>query len=106
MIKVIDIASKTRTPTPEGHVRTVLGPSENATRVEVAVKEVDPGKTCRLARSQKTQVVYLLEGNDATLTHTTAGNTAEYKAPRRAGVYLEPGEEASITASGTPLVLL
>jgi mannose-6-phosphate isomerase-like protein (cupin superfamily) len=106
MIKVIDIASKTRTPTPEGHVRTVLGPSENETRAEVAVKEVDPGKTCRLARSEKTQVVYVLEGKDATLTHTTAGNTAEYTAQRRAGVYLEPGEEATVTASGTPLVLL
>jgi mannose-6-phosphate isomerase-like protein (cupin superfamily) len=106
MIKVIDIASKTRTPTPEGHVRTVLGPSENETRAEVAVKEVDPGKTCRLARSEKTQVVYVLEGKDATLTHTTAGNTAEYTAQRRAGVYLEPGEEATVTASGTALVLL
>ena len=106
MIKVIDIASKTRTPAPEGHVRTVLGPSENETRVEVAVKEVDPGKTCRLARSEKTQVVYVLEGKDATLTHTTAGSTAEHTAQRRAGVYLEPGEEATVTASGTPLVLL
>ncbi len=105
MIRVIDIA-KAGTSTPEGRVRTVLGPSEAGTRVEVALKDVDPGKTCRLARSGKTQVVYLLEGKDATLTHTASGSTTEYKAPRRSGVYVEPGEEATVTAAGTPLTLL
>ena len=42
--------------------RRVLGPSASGTRVEVAVREVDPGKTCQLARSDKTQVAYMLEG--------------------------------------------
>jgi mannose-6-phosphate isomerase-like protein (cupin superfamily) len=106
MIKLTNIASKSATPTPEGQVRTVLSPSEDGTRVEVAVREVGPGKTCHLARSERTQVVYLLEGKDATLTHTTAGGTAEYTAQRRAGVYVEPGEEATVTASGAPLTLL
>ena len=105
MIKVIDIA-KTGTPTPEGQVRTVLGPSETGTRVEVALKDVDPGKTCRLGRSEKTQVAYILEGTDATLTHTASGGTTEHKAQRRTGVYVEPGEEATVTASSTPLTLL
>ena len=106
MIEVIDIAGKTRTPTPEGHVRTVLSPSEHGTKVAVAVRQVDPGKTYRLARSEQTQVVYVLEGHDATLTHTTAGRTAEHTAQRRAGVYVEPGEEAAVTAAGAPLTLL
>jgi mannose-6-phosphate isomerase-like protein (cupin superfamily) len=35
-----------------------------------------------------------------------AGTTAERTADRRAGVYLEPSEEATITAGTTPLVLL
>jgi len=105
MIRVINIA-KTGTPTSEGQVRTVLGPSEAGTRVEVALKDVDPGKTCRLARSEKTQVAYVLEGKDATLTHTASGGTTEYKAQRRTGVYVEPGEEATVTASSTPLTLL
>jgi mannose-6-phosphate isomerase-like protein (cupin superfamily) len=105
MIKVIDIA-KTGTPTPEGQVRTVLGPSETGTRVEVALKDVAPGKTCRLGRSEKTQVAYILEGTDATLTHTVSGGTTEHKAQRRTGVYVEPGEEATVTASSTPLTLL
>jgi mannose-6-phosphate isomerase-like protein (cupin superfamily) len=51
-------------------------------------------------------VVYVLEGKDATLTHTVAGSTTEYKAPRRSGVYVEPGEEATVTAAATPLTLL
>ena len=105
MIRVINIP-KTGTPTPDGQVRSVLGPSEAGTRVEVALKDVDPGKTHRLARSEKTQVAYVLEGKDATFTHTAASGTTEHKAQRRTGVYVEPGEEATVTASGTPLTLL
>jgi mannose-6-phosphate isomerase-like protein (cupin superfamily) len=106
MITVIDIKGRTRTPAPEGHERTILGPSESGTRVEVRLKEVDPGKTYRVARSEKTQVVYVLEGKDTTLAHTSGGRTAEHAAQRRAGVYVEPGEEAAVTASGSPLTLL
>ena len=40
------------------------------------------------------------------MTHTSAGKTAERALQRRTGVYLEPGEDATIAASGTPLVLL
>jgi quercetin dioxygenase-like cupin family protein len=106
MIKVIDIESRNRIPVPEGHVRKILGPSEEGTRVEIAVENVDPGKTCRLARSDRTQVAYLLEGKDAHVSFTIAGKSGEQIAERRSGIYLEPGEEAAITASATPLVLL
>ena len=58
--------------TLDGHVRSVLSPAEDGTRVAVAVREVDPGKTHHVARSDKTQVAYVLEGKDATLTHTGA----------------------------------
>ena len=106
MIKVIDVESKPRITTPEGHVRTILSPSEDGTRVQVAIQEVDARKSCRFGPSPSTHVVYILEGQDATVTHAAAGKTAEHTAPRRAGVYLEPGEQATVAASGTPLVLL
>ena len=106
MIKVIDVESKTRNPVAEGHLRNILGPSAEGTRVQVAIEDVDQGKTCRLAATDRTQVAYILEGKDATMTHTTAGKTTEHTAQRRAGLYLEPGEEATLTASGSPLVLL
>ena len=106
MITVIDVTSKTSAPTPDGQVRHVLGAAETGTRASVAVRDVDPGKTYQAARSDKTQVVYVLEGRDATLTHTSAGKTSEHTTQRRVGVYLEPGEEASVTASGTSLRLL
>ena len=106
MIKVIDIASKTTTPAPDGHVRTVLSPREDGTRVEVAMRDVDAGKTFRLDRSDRTQVAYILEGSNATVTHTSGGKSSEHTAQRRSGVYLEPGEEAAVTASATPLLLL
>ena len=106
MITVIDIPSKTNAPTPEGHVRNVLSPATDGTRVAVAVREVAPGKAYHVARSDKTQVAYILEGNDATIAHVSAGETSEHKTQRRAGIYLEPGDEATVTASATPLVLL
>src|SRR6185436_1279379 len=90
----------------EGHVTKILGPPAEGTRVQVAIEEVDPGKTCRLAFSDRTRVAYILDGQDATVTHTIAGKTSEYAAQRRAGVYLEPGEEATVSAAGTPLRLL
>ena len=106
MIKVIDIESKPRKRVPEGYVRDVLDPSEDRTRVHVDIKEIDPGKTYRIPASERTQVVYILEGRDAKLTQTKAGDTAEHIGQRRSGVYLEPSEEATVTASETPLMLL
>jgi len=106
MIKVLNIDSKTRIPVSEGSVRNILRPSDDGTRVHIAIEDVAAGKTCRLASSDKTQVVYIMEGHDAKVTYTSAGHTAEHTAQRRAGVYLEPGEEATVTASGSPLVLL
>jgi mannose-6-phosphate isomerase-like protein (cupin superfamily) len=106
MIKVIDVERKNRTSTPEGHTRTILGPSDEGTRVQVALREVDPGKTCTIGPGDRTQVVYILEGKDATVTHTKGGSTAEHSTGRRSGVYLEPSETATITASSTPLTLL
>jgi quercetin dioxygenase-like cupin family protein len=106
MIKVIDIPNKTQAPTADGRVRNILGPSETGTRAAVAIRDVDPGKTYQAAPSDKTQVVYVLEGTGATLTHTRAGKTTEHKTDRRVGIYLEPGESASVTASATPLTLL
>ena len=106
MIKVLNIDSKPRIPVSEGSVRNILRPSDDGTRVHIAIEDVAAGKTCRLASSDKTQVVYIMEGHDAKVTYTSAGHTAEHTAQRRAGVYLEPGEEATVTASGSPLALL
>jgi len=106
MIKVINAESKRRTSTTEGHVKHILAPSEDGTRVHLAIEEVDPGKTRRFAASDRTQIAYILEGKDAKVTHTKAGATANHLAQRRMGVYLEPSEEATVTASGTPLVVL
>ena len=106
MIKVINAENKARTSTAEGHVKNILSPSEDGTRVHLAIEDVDPGKTRRFAASDRTRIVYVLEGKDAKVTHTKAGATANHVAQRRTGVYLEPSEEATVTASGTPLVLL
>jgi mannose-6-phosphate isomerase-like protein (cupin superfamily) len=106
MIRVIDVESRPRQRVVEGYVRRVLDPSEDGTRVQVAIEEIDSGKTRRILRSDRTQVVYILAGRDATIIHTKAGAATQHIAQRRSGVYLEPSEEATITASEAPLTLL
>jgi mannose-6-phosphate isomerase-like protein (cupin superfamily) len=106
MVRVVNIESTPSVQTATGHVSNMLDPSQDGTRVQVAIETVDPGKTRRLAPSARTQVVYLVEGKDAQITYTTAGQRSECTAQRRAGVYLEPGEEATVVASATPLRLL
>jgi mannose-6-phosphate isomerase-like protein (cupin superfamily) len=106
MIRVIDIPGMPGRATAAGSVRTVLSETGDGTRVEITLNEIDPGKTLHLERGPRTRVAYLLEGRDATITHTRAEGTATHPAGRRTGLYLEPGEAASISASGSPLTLL
>lgn len=106
MIRVIDVETKPKTQVAEGSVRTILSPSEDGTRVQVAIEEVQAGRVRRVAASDRTQVAYILEGQGAEITFTSGGNTSRHTTSRRAGIYLEPGEEATLTAPGAPLVLL
>lgn len=103
MITVIDTLNLKSNPTPEGSVRHMIHPSADQTRVQVSRYEVDAGKTFQAAASaDRTQVVYLLEGKDAQITYKGSTHTAQ----RRCGVYLEPGEEASVKAAGSGLTIL
>lgn len=106
MITVIDTGNQPAAAVPEGRTRNILGPSETDTRVQVTLTDVAAGKVSRISSSDRTQVVYILEGKDARISYTSAAGTAEHVAQRRSGVYLEPGEEATITAAGSPLLLL
>src|SRR5215218_1794019 len=100
MITIINIDTQTRTPASDGTVRGILGPSERGTRVRVAIHDVPAGRTHQVAPSDRTEVIYVLAGQDAHLTHTVGGQARPHTLSRRSGVYLEPGEEAVITASG------
>ena len=106
MITVIDIGSRTQAPTTEGHVRNVLGATETGTRVSVAVREVDPGKTYRCTRSDRTQVIYILDGTDATLAHTSAGKTAERQGAATRRHLPRAWRGSDRRRVGTPLKLL
>ena len=106
MIQVIDIESRPPVPFAAGRARMVLGPAQQNTRVQVAIEEIDPGKTRRVEAADRTQVVYILEGQDVAVTHTTAEQSSEYTAQRRSGLYLEPGETGTLAASKGALRLL
>ncbi|MEQ1884989.1 MAG: hypothetical protein ABL967_08005 [Bryobacteraceae bacterium] len=103
MIKHIESQKLTSIATPEGSVRRIIDPSEDKTRLEVSRFEVEPGKSFHAnASADRTQVVYILDGKDARVTY----NGTTHDAQRRCGVYLEPGEEATLKAAGSALSLL
>src|SRR6478735_4988755 len=100
MITVIHGEHVAKIPVAYGHVQTVLSPTLNGTRVLVAIEEVNRGCVRRLEPSERAQVAYILEGNDANFVFTSYDGVAvQQTAGRRMGVYLEPGEEASIFAA-------
>jgi mannose-6-phosphate isomerase-like protein (cupin superfamily) len=106
MIHVINAEKKPKRTIAEGQVKDVLAPSADGTRVHVSIVDVEQGKTYRVAASgDRTQIVYILEGTDAKISHTRAGTTTNHAGQRRTGVYLEPKEEAAVTASGSALTL-
>src|SRR6266850_6713627 len=106
MITVLDTTSRNRIPMSEGTVRDILAPVNDATRVHVAIREVDAGKVFPILPGDKTQVVYVLEGKAGEITFDQVHTSAVHAAQRGCGLYMEPGEKATIKASGTRLVLL
>src|SRR5678816_4636067 len=102
MIRVINIPAAPATPTAEGSVRTVLSQASDGTRVEVAVNEIDPGRSLHLEPGPRTRVAYLLEGKDATIALTRGEQTTTHFTQRRAGLYLEPVSYTHLRAHETP----
>jgi len=105
-IAVVDTNNSPRETIPEGTVWRILTPANDKTRVEVCKYQIDAGKQLRLSPSERTQLVYILEGNGAEVTFSSGGKTTKHPAQKTCGVYLEPNEEAVIKATSSPLTLL
>jgi mannose-6-phosphate isomerase-like protein (cupin superfamily) len=105
MIEVIDLSEKATRPVAGGNVRTVLGPEDHGTAVELSIYELDPHGILEVSPSDRTRVLYVLDGEGAEIIHTGTEEVS-YAAPRRSGVYLEPGEEAKVEAGESALSLL
>jgi len=105
MINVID-TNGTGSPIPEGAASHFLDPATGKTRVGVSKYQIDPGSTLRIPPSERSQVVYILDGKNAEITFTSEGKSTTHPAQKACGVYLEPGEEAVVKASSSPLRLL
>lgn len=105
-ITIIHTSSSPPQAIPEGTVWRLVTPSRDNTRVEVSKYQIDVGKQLQLAPSERTQSVYILEGNGAEVTFSSGGKTTKHPARKGCGVYLEPNEEAVIKAASSPLTLL
>mgnify|MGYP003693541647 CR=1 FL=1 len=85
----------------------MLDSSEDGTRVHVAIVEIEAGRTHRLPASDRTQVVYILEGRDARITHTSGrrrGRTRRSAAVRRLSRTVGGGDGHRVQHSTDPAV--
>lgn len=105
-ITVLDTSTSRCQTIPEGTVWRIVDPSKHKTSVEVSKYQIDAGKQMRLAPSERTQAVYILEGNGAEVTFSSGGKATKHPAQKGCGVYLEPNEETVIEATSTPLMVL
>lgn len=106
MIRLIDLATRPSTALSGGSVTPVLGPSAEGTTTCVSLYELDPWKDLEFSSDDMSQVVYLLDGEDAHVTFISANDRAQHRAKRGAGVYLEPGEAATVQAERSALRIL
>ena len=105
-ITVVDTNASPRQTIPEGMVWRIVTPSTDKTRVEVCKYQINPGKQLRLSPSERTQVVYILEGNGSEVAFSSGGKTTKHPAEKGCGVYLEPNEDALIRSTSSLLTLL
>ena len=81
MIKVIDVDSRPRTSNASGHVRNIVGPADGGTRAQVAIADVDPGKTYRLGSVDEGTTVtdWMEQERERGITIVSAAVSAEWK---------------------------
>jgi mannose-6-phosphate isomerase-like protein (cupin superfamily) len=101
-ISVIETNSRRKEPLPTGTVRQIITSDDGAKDVRAAIHEIEQGKSLEFTPDKRSHLFYVLEGEGGQFTF----KGGKHAARKGAGLYLEPGEKASVSASGTRLSLL
>jgi mannose-6-phosphate isomerase-like protein (cupin superfamily) len=102
-INIIGTSTRKRVPTSAGAMREIITAEDTgANQVRAALHDVEPNQTLEFNSGDRTQLVYIIEGAGAQFSF----KGEKYPAKKGTGLYLEAGEEASITAGGTKLSVL
>jgi len=101
-ITVIDTNLRRKESVPAGTVRHIITSDDGAQDVRAAIQEIEPGKSAEFNSENRSHLVYVLEGEGGQLSLKGAKHVAR----KGAGLYLEPGEKATLSAGATRLSLL
>jgi len=101
-ITVIDTNIRRKESVPAGSVRQIITSDDKAKDVRAAIHEIEPGKTQEFDSENRSHLFYVLEGEGGQFSLKGSKHTAK----KGAGVYLEPGERATVSAGAARLVLL
>src|SRR5690242_8493626 len=101
-ITVIDTNNRRKESSPAGTVRQIITSDDRAKDVRAAIHEIAPGKSLELSSENRSHLLYVLEGESGQFSFKGEKHTAK----KGAGLYLEPGEKAAISAGAHRLTLL
>ena len=105
-LNVIKTNSRERVPTPAGTMREIITAADKGARdVRAALHDIEPGRSHTFdasAAGKRSHLVYVIEGSGGEFSY--GGKT--HAARKGTGVYLEPGEKATVSAGSSKLLLI
>ena len=101
-IDVIDTNSRRRESIPAGTVRQIITADDRAKDIRAAIHEIEPDKSLEFSSDNRSHLFYVIEGDGGQFSF----KGGQHAANKGTGMYLEPGEKATVSAGMTRLSLL
>src|SRR5262245_44788838 len=101
-ITLIDTNNRRKESIPAGTVRQIITSDDGAKDVRAAIHEIEPSKSQEFNSGDRSHLLYVLEGDGGQFLFKGAKHVAK----KGAGLYLEPGEKAAVSAGSTRVSLL
>src|SRR2546425_4495460 len=101
-INIIHTNNRRKENIPAGTVRQVITGDDGAKDVRAAIHEIEPGKSTEFDSGNRSHLLYVIDGAGGEFSF----RGSKHDAIKGAGLYLEPGEKAAVTAGATQLSLL
>jgi len=101
-ITIIETNNRRKESSPAGTVRQIITSDDSAKAVRAAIHDIEAGKSLEFNSENRSHLLYVIEGEGGQFSFK--GN--KYAAKTGAGLYLEPGETATVSAGTAQLSLL
>jgi mannose-6-phosphate isomerase-like protein (cupin superfamily) len=102
-LNLIKTNDRERVPTAAGTMREIITARDAGARdVRAALHDVEPNKSLEVSAGSRAHLLYTIDGSGGQFSYK--GKTSP--ATKGTGVYLEPGEQASVSAGASKLLLI